>query len=90
MDVAWDTSGTEEQLFTVSIRVFTEDRSGMLADISNAISDTKTNIQNLKATVNDSMGILDIVLQIRTIDHLNKILRILKKIRGVINIERIS
>jgi len=90
MDVAWDTSGSEEQLFTASIRVFTEDRSGMLADISNAISDTKTNIQNLKATVNDTMGILDIVLQIRTIDHLNKVIRIVKRIRGVINIERVS
>ena len=89
MEVAWDNAGDDEQLFRVFLRVFTEDRSGMIADISNAISDTKTNIQNLKADVKDSTGIFEIVVQIRSLEHLNKVTRSLKKIKGVLNLERV-
>ena len=90
IDVAWD-MGAEKHLFQVYIRVFTEDRAGMIADITNAIADTKTNVQNLKASVNEekTMGVFDIVLQIQTLDHLNKVTRSLKKIKGVLNFERI-
>ena len=89
MEVAWDLGDHSEQLFRVYIRVFTEDRSGMIADISNAIADTKTNIQNLKASVSETMGVFDIVLQIKTLEHLNKVTRTLKRVKGVLNLERI-
>ncbi|MDJ0839896.1 MAG: bifunctional (p)ppGpp synthetase/guanosine-3',5'-bis(diphosphate) 3'-pyrophosphohydrolase [Acidobacteriota bacterium] len=89
MEVAWDASVENGQLFRVFIRVFTEDRSGMIADISNAIADTKTNIQNLKADVSETMGIFDIVLQIRSLEHLNKVTRTLKRVKGVLNLERV-
>lgn len=89
MEVAWDDSG-EDRLFMVNIRVYTEDRSGMIADISNAISDTKTNIQNMRANVSDSTGVFDITLQIRSLDHLNKVNKALRKIRGVLSLERVQ
>jgi len=87
MEVAWD--GDDEQLFRVFLRVYTEDRSGMIARISNAIADSKTNIQNMRADVKDSMGIFEIVIQIRSLEHLNKVTRSLKKVKGVLNLERV-
>lgn len=89
--VTWD-DGSEPQMFSVYLKVYTEDRSGMIADISNAIADSKTNVLNLKAQVNQErgMGIFDIVVHITDIDHLNKVIRSLKKVRGFLSCERLK
>jgi len=89
VEVTWDT-GSESSVFMVKIKVFTEDRSGMIADISQVFTDTKTTVQNLNATVNEDrgVGVFDITLQIQTLDHLTKVLQTLKRIKGVLSCER--
>lgn len=87
--VAWDGDSGNE-FFSVHLKVFTEERAGMIADVSNAIADSKTNVLNLRATVNRDrgMGIFDIVVQISDLPHLNKVIRNLKKIKGFLSVER--
>ena len=89
--VTWD-QDADQKVFLVHLRIFTEDRPGMIADISNAINQTKTLVQNLTATVNEerSMGVFEIVLQIHTLDHLNKVIRNLKQVKGFLSSERIG
>ena len=64
----------------------------MLADISQAIAETQTNIHNLKARVNDekSMGVFDIIVQIHSLDHFKKVTKSLKKIKGFLDLERVK
>lgn len=81
----------EDQVFEVAIRVYTEDRPGMIADVTLAISNTHTNVSNMNAnTDNDkSMGIFDIVLQVKTLAHFDKVVSNLKKVRGFLGYDRI-
>ena len=90
MDVDWDTAGADRQIFNVYIRVYTENRSGMIAGVTNAIANSKTNVHNLKATVDNEqeMGIFDIVLEINDLNHLNRVVQNLKKVKGFISYNR--
>jgi len=92
IEVAWDMAEDERRIFNVAIRLVTEDRAGLVAEISRAIAETTTNIHNLKAQVNDekSMGIFDIIVQIHSLDHFNKVAKSLKKIKGVLDMERVN
>lgn len=89
--VEWDRH-CEPQLFRVRIRVYTEERPAMIADVSHAIADTKTNVKQLKASVNNdkNMGVFDIVLEIHSLDHLEKVFKRLRAIKGVLSQERLS
>ncbi len=90
IEVAWIGKG-EGQLFQVQLRVFTEDRAGMIADISTAIANAKTNVLNLKAQVNKErgMGVFEMIVQINHLDHLNKVLSALKRVKGFLSYERL-
>ncbi len=91
IDVDWDKS-SEKQIFSVRVRVYTEDRPGMIADISQAIASSKTNVKQFKASVDTgrSMGIFDLVIEIHTLDHLEKVFVALRKTKGVLSYERQS
>ena len=90
VEVAWD-SPSDNNVFQVAIRVYTEDRPGMIADVTAAISNTQTNMPNLNATTDQekSMGIFDIVLQVKTLDHFKKVIQNLKKVKGFLGYDRI-
>lgn len=89
--VGWDMDG-EPHYFSVQLKVYTEDRAGMIADISNALAETKTNVLNLRAQVNQErgVGIFDIVVQISDLGHLNKVTRGFKKVKGFLSCERMK
>lgn len=90
IEVDWDPEA-EAQVFEVHIRVFTEERPGMIADVSLAIAGSQTNVQTLKAKVDqeNSMGIFDIVMQIKTLGHFEKVISGLKRVKGFLDYERV-
>jgi len=93
IDVKWDWETSDDvPIFEVKIRVFTEDRSGILADISQVIANQKTNVRTLVANVNEEkgMGIFDIGIQVHSLDHFHKVIQGLKKVKGFISFERIK
>jgi guanosine-3',5'-bis(diphosphate) 3'-pyrophosphohydrolase len=88
VDVEWDS--TKEYIYPVRIRIFSGDKKGLLAEISNAISSHEANIKN--ATVNttgDQNAISTFEVEIRDLTHLNKVIKGLEKIKGVNRVERI-
>lgn len=91
ISVEWDRS-IEKQVFNVRVKIFTDDRPGMIADISHAISDTKTNVLRFKADADSEkrVGIFDVVLEVHSLDHLQKVFRSLKKVKGYLNHERMG
>ena len=88
--VTWEKG--EQRVFLVTLRAFTEERSGMVAAITNAISETRTTMQKLDASVNEDreVGVFEITLQIHTLDHLNKVLTKLRRVKGVLSVERLN
>jgi GTP pyrophosphokinase len=87
IEVAWEAA--DESRFEVRITVLSEDRPGMLAKITSAIADAKSNIKNVEArTFEDRRGEITLILDIQDLAHLKTILEKVKGIEGVYHVER--
>jgi GTP pyrophosphokinase len=66
-----------------------EDRRGILAAVSSRISDINTNIRDVEATVDeDQRGSIRMTVEISDMKHLDKVMRSLKGVEGVLAVER--
>jgi GTP pyrophosphokinase len=87
VDVEWDS--TKEYIYPVRICVYSEDKKGMLAEISNSISSNEANIKNAMVnTTEDNKAIGTFEVEIRDLNHLKKVIKGLEKIKGVNRVER--
>jgi guanosine-3',5'-bis(diphosphate) 3'-pyrophosphohydrolase len=89
IDVEWD-KGTDAAPYTVRLSIQVEDRKGILADVSSKIAGINTNIRNVEATVDDQMGRIDMTVEISDVKHLQKVIKSLRSIDGVVDVERAS
>jgi guanosine-3',5'-bis(diphosphate) 3'-pyrophosphohydrolase len=86
IDVSWDSA--PDQTFMVKLIIQAEDRKNLLMDISNTIADTSTNIASGEFSSEDDLAKVTLVVEVRNLNNLEKLLKILGKIRGVLSIER--
>jgi GTP pyrophosphokinase len=88
VDVAWDTK--EAASYSVKIGVVTVDRPGMLASVSAAITSAKANISHADITTTaDRRAILNFVVEILNAAHLDKVLKGIEKVDGVVQAKRV-
>ncbi|HEV2416781.1 MAG TPA: bifunctional (p)ppGpp synthetase/guanosine-3',5'-bis(diphosphate) 3'-pyrophosphohydrolase [Terriglobia bacterium] len=87
MEVEW--SGRKQILYPVKLTLTTEDRQGMLAEVTSVISDVHSNIQNIEARTGEERASIDVTLAIEDMQHLNKIVANLRKIEGVYQVRRV-
>jgi len=89
-DVEWvDVQGDE--IFTVRLAISIEDRQGILAEITSAISNLKTNIRESRSTTGEGgLGTGELTVEINGIKHLQKIIKVLKGIRGIDDVARVA
>ena len=86
--VTWTSDGNQA-IYPIRLLVSTEDRKGILADITSAVSGVKTNIVNVNADIVDSRyGLIDMTVEINDAEHLDEIMNCVKAIQGVRDIER--
>src|SRR3954463_6009500 len=85
--VEWD-KGKDGTPYTVRLTIQVEDRKGILADVSSKIAGINTNIRNVEATVDDQMGRIDMTVEISDVKHLQKVIKSLRSIAGVVDVER--
>jgi guanosine-3',5'-bis(diphosphate) 3'-pyrophosphohydrolase len=87
VEVEWDS--TKEYSYPVRIRIYSEDKKGLLGEISNSISSNGADIKNARVdTTEDKKAISTFEVEIRDLNHLNKVIRALGKIKGVRQVER--
>ena len=60
----------------------------MLAELSKKISDINTNITNVEARTGDQRGRIDITVEIKDMKHLEQVMKAIRGITGVLNVER--
>ncbi|HEY7789680.1 MAG TPA: RelA/SpoT family protein, partial [Vicinamibacterales bacterium] len=90
IDVEWDKAGDATR-YTVRLLMQVEDRKGILAAISSKIADINTNITNAAArTGEDHRGQIDLTVEIADVKHLQKVMKALRTVTGVLDIERVS
>ena len=88
-EVEWINVSSDE-VFTVRLAISVEDRRGILADIASSISNLKTNIRESRArTGEDGKGSIDLTVDINDTKHLQKVIHVLKGIRGIQEVERV-
>jgi len=88
IDVEW--AGPKYTLYPVKLTLLTEDRQGMLADVTSAISGVRSNIQNIEARTGDNKASIEVTLDIVDLHHLEQIVSSLKRINGVFEVERVT
>jgi guanosine-3',5'-bis(diphosphate) 3'-pyrophosphohydrolase len=86
--VEW--AGTTHSTFPVRLRIFTEDRPGMLAGITTVISETGANIRTFESGGQPSpRARIEVALDVRDRKQLEHIVAGIKRIPGVFDIERV-
>jgi GTP pyrophosphokinase len=89
IDVEWD-KGSDPSPYTVRLSIQVEDRKGILADVSSKIAGINTNIRNVEATTSDQRGRIDMTVEISDVTHLQKVIKSLRSVAGVVDVERAS
>ena len=87
IDVEWD-KGSDASPYTVRLSIQVEDRKGILADVSSKIAGINTNIRNVEATTTETMGRIDMTVEISDVKHLQRVIKSLRSVAGVVDVER--
>ena len=90
IEVEWARSASDA--FPVKIVVHTDDRPGMLAQLTSLLSDENTNIRSLEAkTETEADGALvEMTVDVRDKKHLEKLVAAMRRISGVRDVERLQ
>ena len=75
--------------FTVSLIVRTQDRPGMLADITSIISESGSNIRTFASRPDNLRARVEVTLEIGNRKQLERIIVNIKKISGVFGVDRV-
>ena len=86
VEIDWRTD--RAQLYFVRIIITGTDRRGLLSDIARAITNTGTNIQSAETEAIEGGMEGEFVVEIENLNHLTKVLKAVRKVKGVISVER--
>ncbi|HJZ74948.1 MAG TPA: bifunctional (p)ppGpp synthetase/guanosine-3',5'-bis(diphosphate) 3'-pyrophosphohydrolase [Vicinamibacterales bacterium] len=88
IDVEWDKTDAVAR-YTVKLTMEVEDRKGVLAAVSAKIADINTNIKNMEARTDEGANArIDMTVEINDLKHLEKVIKSLRGVEGVIGVER--
>jgi GTP pyrophosphokinase len=76
--------------YPVKLIVSSDDRPGMITQVSAVISGEDANIRHIEAKTGSSMATIDIVFETRDVNHLNRIITGIRRIQGVRDVERVQ
>jgi guanosine-3',5'-bis(diphosphate) 3'-pyrophosphohydrolase len=80
--VAW--AGAKTTTYAIELEVLSDDRPGLLADLTRAIAGEGSNIRRIEARADeDRKGYVSVSLETSDLKHLEKILSRLKAVSGV-------
>jgi GTP diphosphokinase / guanosine-3',5'-bis(diphosphate) 3'-diphosphatase len=86
VEIEW--SAEQGERFFVKLQMHGTDRRGLLSDVAKAISDTGTDIQHADMRASDGGMDAQFVVRVRDLSHLNRVVKSVKKVKGVIGVER--
>ena len=86
VEISWD--GAASDRFFVRLAMEGTDRRGLFADIASAVSATNTNIKSADMTADEHGMRGEFVVEVENLAHLNRVLSAIKKVKGVVRVER--
>lgn len=90
IEVEW-AARPEQMAYAVKLLAITENRTGMIAGITGAISDLKTGIRDARASIApDERGRIEVTVEVFDVKHLDKVISSIKGVAGVLDVERLQ
>jgi guanosine-3',5'-bis(diphosphate) 3'-pyrophosphohydrolase len=90
VEVEW-AGKSDNASYAVKLLAITENRTGMIAGITGAISDMKTGIRDARASVApDERGRIEVTVEVFDVKHLDKVINSIKSVPGVLDVERLQ
>ncbi len=87
IEVAWETA--QNASYLSDIQILANDRGGLLVDITNSIADAKISLRAMNSrTTKEKVAIINLTLEITDTEQLNKIIKKLRKINSVFQVNR--
>ena len=90
IDVEWARAATET--FPVRVMIYTDDRPGMLNQLTSVLFAEQSNIRSLEASADDKRGgdgaVIDMTIEIRDKKQLERVVNAVRRISGVRDVER--
>ncbi len=92
IDVEWARSGSEPM--PVKIVIYTDDRPGILHQLTSILTNESTNIRTLEARADekrtDDSAVVDITIDVRDKKQLERVISAFRRIPGVRDLERVA
>lgn len=88
IEVEWEES--VEANYSVDIEITGHDRRGLLNEVLQAVSESKTNISAVTGrSVKNKMALIHMTVLIRNVDHLSAVVEKVKRVQDVYSVQRI-
>lgn len=87
IEVEWDRRRSEV-LHPVTLLIRTQDHQGMLARLTEVIAKESSNIRQFGADTVDHQGLIDVVVEVKNVKHLDRLSRAIGNVAGVIQVTR--
>jgi GTP pyrophosphokinase len=86
VEIEWDVDGYPS--FLVRLVIYGMERQSLLADLANSISNTKTNIKraDIESFGSEARGVF--IVEVQNVKHLQRVIRAVRKVRGVLDVVR--
>lgn len=89
IEVSWD--NVDAAYYPVHLVLHAIDRPGLLLDVAQVVAETRTNIVSAKARASrDQTAVIDLIMEIRSLDQLGYIQRQLQKVNDVLSVARVN
>jgi GTP pyrophosphokinase len=78
----------EGESFAVRLTLNAEDRRGLYADVLQAVAQTGTNISRVDLHTKDGAAFGTVIIEVDNLTHLAKVVRAIRRVKGIISIDR--
>ncbi|KIL75432.1 RelA/SpoT family protein [Bacillus badius] len=90
IEVEWEGGTADQKEYTVEIEISGYDRQGLLNEVLQAVSETKTNISTVSGRSDrNKVAKIDMAIYIHNISHLHKVVERIKQIPDIYSVHRI-
>jgi GTP diphosphokinase / guanosine-3',5'-bis(diphosphate) 3'-diphosphatase len=86
VEIEWEAEHGDR--FFVRLIVEGDDRRGLLSDIATSITDTGTNISSAEIKAGEGGMTGSFVVEVQDLTHLKKVMKSIRRVAGVIGVER--
>ena len=93
IEAEWSTSSSKSsnELYTAEIKIYAKNRTGVLVDVSKAFTENKIDVTSMTVRTNkQGTATISVGFEIQGVEQLNVITSKLRKVEGVLDIERTS